>query len=91
MNHLLIPVFLAAAVVMPAAAQTWNSDGCASWPSYREGDMSRPGAQDWTVMSDVRHDGISDGQVLSGGDTHLRTAQYIADFSLREAELGGPG
>jgi hypothetical protein len=91
MNHLLTSVFLAAAVVMPAAAQTWNGDTRASWPASREGDMSRPGAQDWTVMPDVRHYGISDGQVLNGGDTHLRTTHYIAHFSLREAELGGPG
>ncbi|HEV7960549.1 MAG TPA: hypothetical protein VGP01_05925 [Rhizomicrobium sp.] len=91
MKQLLTSVLLAAAMVMPAAAQTWSGDSGASWPSSREGDMSRPGAQDWTVMPDVRHYGISDGRVLSGGDTHLRTTRYIADFSLREAELGGPG
>lgn len=89
MRVLLLAAGLSLALAGPVLAQTRNEG--VSWPSAREGDMSRPGAQDWSVTPDIRHYGISDGDVLRGGDTHLRTDRYIREFSLREAELGGPG
>lgn len=93
MKHLLTAILLAAAVVMPAMAQTRDGDTDLNVKSasYCGAGLSCPDAWDQAVRPDIRHYGISDGDVLRGGDTHLRTSRYLAHFSLREAELGGPG